>query len=692
MQKLFKNFFKRPAEEPSLTLALCGNPNCGKTTLFNLLTGANQKVGNWPGVTVERKTGFLRAHPTIAVTDTPGIYSLSPFTPDEQVAQCYLLSGKPNLIVNIVDSTNPERSLFLTSQLAELDIPLVVALNMHDEALQKGIVIDEKKLEQTFGCKFFVISAAKNHGVDKLIDYCVAENFAKQKRFEFCNQTEQLLKAEQKNLGNVPNVRWIAIQNACKKGEVAARIAQERYEKISQMVKMAKKSAQIGKKELSARRITQKIDAVVLNKWLAFPIFAAVLALVFFLSIGGVGGFLTDHITTKLTPWLQASASNALNQMPLLRSLVVEGVITGVMSVVSFLPQIMLLFGFIAIWESCGYMSRIAFITDRLLNKIGLGGRSFVSVILGCGCSVPAIMSTRTIRDVKERNATITLTPFMPCSAKLAVISFFTSKLLGGNPLFAVSFYFLSILAVILGGLVLKAIHRKAEDDSFVLELPEYRVPQLANVCKQMWERGKAFLIKAGTTVFAASVVLWLLQNFNFKFEAVAKEDSILAAVGKLVAPIFVPLGFDDKGCGWQFAVSTLTGIAAKETVFETLQILLPQGVENCISSLGAYAFVVYNVLTVPCVAAISASFGEQGTKGGVFSAVFQIATAYVVSLAIYQLGKIAQSHFHAFAATICTIALTAAFVFATKYIFTHRSCVGDCGNCPLKNCKPKEK
>lgn len=689
MQKFLKRFFKNQrSDKPTLTFALCGNPNCGKTTLFNLLTGSNQKVGNWPGVTVERKTGFLRAHSTVAVTDTPGIYSLSPFTPDEQVAQGYLLSGKPDLIINVVDSTNLERSLFLTSQLAELDTPLVVALNMQDEALQKGIVVDEKVLEKTFGCKFFVISAAKNQGVENLIEYCIAANFTKQKRFEFCAQTEQLLQTEQKNLGNVPNARWLAIQNVCKKGEVASQIAQERYEKISQTAKQAQKSAEIGKKQLLAQRITQKIDAFVLNKWLAFPIFATVMALVFYLSIGGVGGFLTNLINDKLTPWLQASASTALDQVPLLRSLVVDGVITGVMSVASFLPQIMLLFGFIALLEACGYMSRIAFITDRLLNKIGLGGRSFVSMILGCGCSVPAIMSTRTIKNVKERNATITLTPFMPCSAKLAVISFFTSKLLGGNPLFAISFYFLSILAIILGGLVLKTLNRRQEDDWFILELPEYRAPKLANVCKQMWERGKAFLIKAGTTIFAASIILWLLQNFNFKLEAVEKENSILAAVGKLIAPIFAPLGFDDRGCGWQFAVSTLTGIAAKETVFETLQILLPQGVENCISPLGAYAFVVYNVLTVPCVAAISASFAEQGAKGGVFSAVFQIATAYVVSLALYQLGKFAQNNSAAFATTLCTAALATAFGFALKYTFTHRSCAGDCKNCPLKNCK----
>ena len=654
----FKFKSKKTADAPTCTIALAGNPNSGKTTLFNLLTGANQKVGNWPGVTVERKTGTYKRDASVTITDTPGIYSLSPFALDEQIALNYLAEN-PNVIVNVVDSTNLERNLFLTTQLLELGIPLVVALNMKDEADKMGISIDTAKLEESFGCKFFAISATKNQGVDKIMEYCTT-------------------------LATMPRRK----QTPAKQSTDKILAAQERYEKIAAaLTKAQTKTPRFSTQR--AQNITQKIDKFVLNKWLAFPIFALVMALVFYISIDGIGGFLTNLINERFTPWLQTTVSGwfASINANAVRSLVVDGIIGGVMSVVGFLPQIMLLFGFIAILESSGYMSRIAFITDKLLNNLGLGGRSFVSLVLGCGCSVPAIIATRTIKNTRERNATITLTPFMPCSAKLAVISFFTSYIFGGKALFAISFYFLSIAVVIIGGLVLKTFGGKSVADAFIMELPPYRAPTLRNVAKQMWERGKSFLIKAGTIIFAASVLLWILTNFNLHFEMTDAEHSMLASLGKLIAPIFYPLGWNDGGCGWQFAIATLSGIAAKETVVTTLQILLPQGIGNCISALGAYSFVSYNLLTIPCIAAVSASFAEQKISGGLKSAAFQICTAYVVSLAIYQIGTFAQLHISAFVTTLCCFAIATAVVFAVKYILKTRC--NACQNCPQSSkCK----
>ncbi|MCH5152277.1 MAG: ferrous iron transport protein B [Clostridiales bacterium] len=662
-----KPISKRPNTATTHTVALCGNPNSGKTTLFNVLTGSNQKVGNWPGVTVERKTGVCTNDPTVAIVDTPGIYSLSPYTPEEQVARTYLTEGNPDLIINVVDSTNLERNLYLTCQLADLGIPMVVALNMQDEAAAKGITIDGKQLEREFGCKFFGISAAKRMGVKELMDYCI----------------DSLQKSPK------------SVDNIAKNDANTAKTPEQRYAQIEKVVNTAQKIEKDNVKTTKAQQITEKIDKIVLNKWLAFPIFAAVMAIVFYISIGSVGAFLTGLINDRLTPALKTLVTNWLSgaNVPWLTSLIVDGVIGGVMSVVGFLPQIMLLFGCISILEASGYMSRIAFITDRLLHKIGLGGRSFVSMILGCGCSVPAIMATRTIKNVHERDTTITLTPFMPCSAKLAIISCFTSYVLGGNALFAISFYFVSILSIILGGLVIKLFRRNKRelDDAFIMELPSYRAPTPANVFKQMWERGKAFLIKAGTVIFVASVALWLLTNFDFKFQFADTENSMLAWLGKLIAPIFTPLGFNDGGYGWQYSVATLTGIAAKETVVTTLEILLPNGVKGTISGLGAYSFVVFNLLTVPCVAAISASFTEQGSfVKGVKSMLFQIVTAYTVSLVIYQLGSLCNRHPAAFAIIVSALVLVVGLFFAVRYIIKnrHRSC-GSCKHCALKqSCK----
>ena len=651
-----------------MILALCGNPNSGKTTLFNALTGANQKVGNWPGVTVEQKSGICKTHPQLQIVDTPGVYSLTPYTPEEQVTQDFLQSGQPNVVINIVDTTCLARSLFLTDQLLSFGAPVVVALNMQDEAAAKGIKVDAKKLEMLLGCKVFCISAAKKQGLTELCDYCAA-----------------LATAQDGNKDKKPSE-----MGKIATGSVAT---QQRYQKIDKIVAQVQSETPADKKIARARAVTQKIDAVVLNKWLAFPIFALVMTAVFYLSVDGLGGLLSNLINYKLTPLLQNAVAAAIrgNKLDWLRSLLVDGVIAGVMSVVGFVPQITLLFGCIAVLEASGYMSRIAFITDRLLSKIGLGGRSFVSMILGCGCSVPAIMSCRTIKNEKERAATATLAPFMPCSAKLAVISFFCAYILNGNALFAISFYFLSIGAVILGGLIWKLFFGDKSGVTFFMELPNYRAPTLGNVWRQMWERAKAFLLKAGTIIFAASVALWVLTNFNWRFAPVTTENSILASLGKLIAPIFRPLGWNDMGCGWQYAIATLSGIAAKETVVTTLEILLPQGINGTISTIGAYSFVAYNLLTIPCVAAVSASFAEQGAKGGVISALFQICVAYCVSLTIYHVGTFAQMRTSAFVATVACILLGLGLFVAIKYALRHRGCHA-CGRCAGKRKKECKK
>lgn len=635
-------YTKNNKPKSKLTVALVGNPNSGKTTLFNALTGSNQKVGNWPGVTVEQKSGRCKTNADLQIVDTPGCYSLAPFTPEEQITSDYLAT-KPDVVLNVVDSTNLERSLLLTTQLLELDLPVVVALNMQDEARAKGIEVNATALKKYFDCEFVPVSAAKGEGIAKLTDACAACALEKRR---------------------VAHKRYAD--------------AAQRYADIETALKRA---VHIETDNFAA---TNKIDRIVLNKWLAFPIFALVMTAVFYVSIGGLGGWLTALIEEKLTPMLQFAAQSALSPYsPQLTSLVCDGVIGGVMSVVSFVPQITILFGCIALLEACGYMSRIAFITDKILHGLGLGGRSFVCMLLGCGCSVPAIMSTRTIKDANERETTITLAPFVPCSAKLAVIAFFTSYAFEGNALCAVSFYFASIVATIAGGLILKLLKRKKSEEVFLMELPPYRLPQAKNVLRQMWERGKAFLVKAGTIIFVASVTLWILTNFDFRFALCERENSMLAQFGKVIAPFFAPLGFNDRGYGWQFAVATISGIAAKETVVATLQILLG-GAENAISPLGAYSFVLYNLLTVPCVAAVSASFTEQGNwKKGMRSVAFQISTAYVMSLVVYQLGSVVLAYPAAFAVTTAVGLLVTGLTLSLKYICRRKcvSCVG-CAKC----------
>ncbi len=581
-------------------MALVGNPNSGKTTLFNALTGSDGQVGNRPGVTVEGKTGRCLFLPEMEVTDTPGCYSLSPFTPEEQVTLRYL-EQKPDVLLNVVDSTHLERNLLLTTQLLERGLPVVVALNMQDEAEAQGIEIDAKELSARFGCPFVPISAARGRGLTTLAEQC-------------------------------SQIRGRAVDRR-RYADAAAR-----YADIETALAAAVR------RKVQADALSDRIDSVLLHKWLAFPILAVILTAVFFISVGGLGGWIADGIE-RLTPLLQSLVGDALSGAPQwLPSLLGEGVIGGVMSVVGFLPQVMMLYGCIALLEDCGYMARIAFVTDRMLHGLGLSGRSFVCMTLGCGCSVPAIMSTRTIKNSAERETTVTLASFVPCSAKLALIAFFTSYIFDGNALFAVSFYFASVIAIALGGLLLRPFKRgcKGCDDVFMLELPPYRLPRPMGVLRQMWQRGRAFLAKTGTVILASSIVLWTMTHLDFRLSLTDAEHSMLAAVGRVLSPLFRPLGFDDRGCGWQLSVAALSGIAAKETVITTLQILLPEGIRGAVSPLGAYCFVLYNLLTVPCVAAVAASVSEQGVGKAILSMLFQALFAYTAAFALYTIGSLA--------------------------------------------------
>lgn len=706
------------------TIALAGNPNSGKTTLFNLLTKSHQHIGNWPGVTVERKEGRYFKDTSVKIVDLPGIYSLSPLSVDEEVAHNYINNEHPDLIIDVVDSTNLERNLFLTSQLLELDIPVVVALNMEDEARAKGIAIDAAALEAVFGCPFYSVSASKNTGVDRLMDFCKKEVSKKESPLTYFADVENALDKISQAVEIPVNKRWISLKllerdslvteaaclkpaqtelidslNAALEGKyknsLSAEIARQRYDQLNVIACKAikqKKSEENSKKAKKNDGLTlsDKIDRVVTNKWLAFPIFAAVMFHVFMISIQTIGGWITSLINDSFTPWFQEwvrGGLNAASSPQWLSSLICDGVIAGVLAVIGFVPQIMILFGLIAILEASGYMSRVAFIMDRLCNAIGLSGKSFVSMVVGCGCSVPAIMSARTIKNVNERNNTIILTPFIPCSAKLPLFAFFTTAVFGGSALAATSMYFVGIFSVVAGGLILKVFKRRKTTvrDTFIMELPSYRLPKASNVLKEMWERGKAFLLRASTVILAASIVLWFLQSFDYKFTyGVSPDKSILAEMGKLLAPVFKPLGWG----GWQTAVATLTGLAAKETVVTTLNILGVNG--SMFTPLSAYSFMTFNLLAAPCISAIAASFKElHSAKTGWFAIAFQICFAYVVSLIIFQAGTLYQKNNAVFWSVVGTLA-AAVFLFAgIRLLIKHKGCNMECDHCPKnKTCK----
>lgn len=665
------------SESETITFALAGNQNCGKTTLFNRLTGANQHVGNFPGVTVDRKDGVIKGYPNSLITDLPGIYSLSPYSSDETVTRSFLLENRPKGIINIVDATNIERNLYLTMQLIELDIPMVVALNMMDEVRENGGAIMINRLEEILGVPVVPISAAKNEGIAELsrhamhvamyrerpgrMDFCNADGkdrgamhrcihaiihliedhakrykipvrFAATKVVEGDDDIISALHLSENELETLEHI-IVETEHECGKDRCAA-LADMRFSFIESVCKMTVAKPKESREHIRSR----KIDKILTGRFTAIPAFAAIMALIFYLTFSVIGKHLTELMEAGIS-WLTGVCSNALSAYginPVVHSLVIDGIFTGVGSVLSFLPIIVVLFLFLSILEDSGYMARIAFVMDKLLRKIGLSGRSFVPMLIGFGCSVPAIMSTRTIPSDRDRKLTIMLTPFMSCSAKLPIYGLFTTVFF---PKYAgiimIGLYFFGIATAILFAYLLKGVAFRGEPVPFVMELPNYRLPGFKNVFKLICEKAKDFITKAFTIIFLASVIIWFLQTFDTRLNVVTDSSkSLLALIGSFAAPIFKPLGFGD----WRASTALITGFAAKESVVSTLTVLLGGSAElisTMFSVQTAFVFLVFSLLYTPCVAAIAAVRSELGSKSAVSICVVQCVIAWIMAFAV---------------------------------------------------------
>ncbi len=662
-----------------LLFALAGNQNSGKTTLFNQLTGSSQHVGNFPGVTVEKKEGTVRKHKEATVVDLPGIYSLSPYTPEEVVARDFIVNQHPDALINIVDATNLERNLYLSLQLIELRVPMVLALNMMDEVRANKGYIDIKQLESELGVPVVPISASKNEGIDELIraaieaavskkrpqriDFCSGEvhkaihavahlieekaekhgysaRFAATKLIEGDPSLEGLLKLsdEEKDiLGH-----FVHSMEASLGTDREAALADMRYEYIEGlMAKAVVKPAQ-SKEQLRSLRI----DSILTHRVFAIPIFLCIMFAIFFLTFGSLGSLLSDLFESGLATVTDIidKALQGLRVSGWMNSLIVDGILAGVCSVLSFLPVILLLFFFLSILEDTGYMARVAFVMDKLLRKIGLSGRSFVPMLIGFGCSVPAIMAARTLPSERDRKMTIVLAPFMSCSAKLPIYAVFTAAFFSrGQALVMITLYVLGITVAILSGLLLKKTVFKGNSVPFLMELPTYRFPSPKNVFLHMWDKAKGFIRRAFTVIFLATVVIWFLQSFDWSFDMVEDSSkSILASIGSSLAPVFAPLGFGD----WRASTALLTGFTAKEAVVSTLSVLTTggdaSGLQSIFSPLTAFSFLCFTLLYMPCVAAFAASKRELGSmKAAIGAAAYQTGAAWIIAFIVYQGGRI---------------------------------------------------
>ena len=671
----------------AIKIALAGNPNCGKTTLFNALTGSNQFVGNWPGVTVEKKEGKLKGHKDVTIMDLPGIYSLSPYTLEEVVARNYLINERPDAILNIVDGTNIERNLYLSTQIMELGIPVIMAVNMMDIVEKNGDKIHIDKLAKKLGCEVVTISALKGTGIKEAADKAV--QIAQKKGaavpvHEFDKDVEAVIRTVESKLGNdIVNEqkRFFAIKLLEKDDkitdqmksvpDVSAEIKQledkfdddtesiitnERYVYISSIIGDC-----ITKNKKSAMTTSDKIDRIVTNRWLALPIFAVVMWFVYYVSVTTVGTFVTDWTNDvlfgEIIPPAIENLLNAIHCADWLQGLILDGIVAGVGAVLGFVPQMLVLFLFLAFLESCGYMARVAFIMDRIFRKFGLSGKSFIPMLIGSGCGVPGIMASRTIENDRDRKMTIMTTTFVPCGAKLPIIALIAGALFGGASWVAPSAYFVGIAAIICSGIILKKTKLFAGDPApFVMELPAYHWPTVSNVLRSMWERGWSFIKKAGTIILMSTIVLWFLMNFGWvdgsfgMLEAEQLNDSILASIGSIIAPLFAPLGWGD----WKMAVAAVSGLIAKENVVGTFGILFGFGevaedgaeiwgqLAGSLSTVAAYSFLVFNLLCAPCFAAMGAIKREMNNTKWFFTAIgYQTLLAYVVSLCIYQIGNL---------------------------------------------------
>lgn len=664
----------------TLTFALVGNQNCGKTTLFNQLTGSNQHVGNFPGVTVDRKDGVIKGHPNTLVTDLPGIYSMSPYSSEELVTRQFVLESKPKGIINIVDATNIERNLYLTMQLIELNIPMVLALNMMDEVRQNGGAIHVNEMEALLGIPVVPISAAKNEGIQELIDHAihVAQYQERPGRMDFCSPDKHggaihrclhaiihLIEDHAKR-AQIP-VRFAAsklaegdqvilekldldqneqdtLQHIIKQMEEergmdqAAAIADMRFQFIGEVCS----AAVVKPKESKEHARSVKMDKILTGKYTAIPAFIAIMALVFWLTFGVIGTFLSDLLEMGIG-WLTGVVDQGLTAYginPVVHSLIIDGVFAGVGSVLSFLPIIVTLFFFLSILEDSGYMARVAFVMDKLLRKIGLSGRSIVPMLIGFGCTVPGVMASRTLPSERDRKMTILLTPFMSCSAKLPIYALFTAAFFPKNgALVMIWLYVMGIIVGILYALLLRGTKFKGEPVPFVMELPNYRMPGAKNVGQLLWEKSKDFITRAFTIIFVATIIIWFLQTFDARLNVVAdSQDSLLATIGGWLSPIFAPLGFGD----WRISTALITGFTAKESVVSTLVVLLggaTDALSTMFTPLTAMVFLTFTLLYTPCVAAISSVKRELGGKWAFGVVVAQCLIAWVVAMLVHVIG-----------------------------------------------------
>ena len=672
----------------TIKIGLAGNPNCGKTTMFNNLTGAKQYVGNWPGVTVEKKSGKIKGYKDVELVDLPGVYSLSPYTLEEVVTRNFMIDDKPDAIINIIDASNIERNLYLTTQILELGIPTVIALNMIDIVEKRGDVIDIDKLSKILGCPVVKTSALKGNGTKDVAMKAIEiakSNKGTNFNMSFSTEVADALKdikslMKSNNITSIGlNEQWMAIKiferdsNFMEKlsldnnveEKIEAIIAKcekefdddsegiitgERYEFIGSIV-----SKVIKKKNTSKHTLSDKIDKIVTNRILALPIFALIMWGVYYIAVSSLGAILTDWTNDTLFGEIigenVATFLENIGTAPWLQGLINDGIIGGVGAVLGFVPQIMLLFFLLALLEDCGYMARIAFIMDRILRKFGLSGKSFIPVLISSGCGVPGIMATRTMENDKDRKLTIMLTTFIPCGAKLPIIALFAGAIFGGASWVAPAIYFLGIFMIIICGIILnKTKAFKGEAAPFVMELPQYHIPSMKSVLIHMWDRGKAFIVKAGTIIFVACAVIWFTSSFNWTLQMVDAQDSILASIGKVIAPIFAPLGFGN----WQSAVSTVSGLVAKENVVGTFGVLfgIAEAAEDTpalLTQIGTMftpasglAFIAFNMLNAPCFAAIGAIRREMGSWKWMWITIgFQTLTAYIVALITNQVGSL---------------------------------------------------
>ena len=688
----------------SIKIALAGNPNCGKTTLFNALTGSNQFVGNWPGVTVEKKEGKLKGNKDVTIMDLPGIYSLSPYTLEEVVARNYLITERPDAILNIVDGTNIERNLYLSTQLMELGIPVVMAVNMMDIVEKNGDKIYIDKLSKKLGCEVVEISALKGTGIKEAANKAVAAAAKKTSTpvHEFSQAAEAAIASVSAKLGSdiaEDQKRFFAVKLLEKDDKIANQmksvpdvsadikaledafdddtesiITNERYTYISSIINDCYK-----KNSKNKLTVSDKIDRVVTNRWAALPIFAVVMFLVYYVSVTTVGAILTDWTNdTLFGEWIVPGAQSFFENIGCadwLTGLIVDGVISGVGAVLGFVPQMLVLFLYLAFLEACGYMARVAFIMDRIFRKFGLSGKSFIPMLIGSGCGVPGVMASRTIENDRDRKMTIMTTTFIPCGAKLPIIALIAGAFFDNAGWVAWSAYFVGVAAIICSGIILKKTKMFAgEPAPFVMELPAYHWPTVSNVLRSMWERGWSFIKKAGTIILLSTIILWFLMSFGWvdgsfsMLEAEQLDQSILSKIGSAIAWIFIPLGWTQGGEGWKMAVSAVSGLIAKENVVATFGLLFgfsevaEDGAEiwgnlaAVMTPVAAYGYLVFNLLCAPCFAAMGAIKREMNNAKWFWFAIgYQCGLAYVVALCIYQIG---------------TLITTGAFGFGTVVAF----------------------